>query len=306
MDLPTHFAFGLAMGLVFFGHQPELALLVALGALLPDLDREYWFIPAAKYADEQRHRALFHNVVVIALTYVISPFLSIGVFLHVLQDSFTTVKDRGVEWFYPFTRLAKRGRYDANGNEQKLDPKEKIYFFQEDPPGLVKFADVDLQENLDKPVPWRRTYGFALNSHLLDHGFLFGSVAVVLVWLFVPSMGFVFSNLEFLKNAPISGYAAWLVGLLAVGILFLGGEIDRRDMVHAKLRKLKPIKVPTFVGGLILLGAWAWVYKDSINSNISLEISQPYQITAVIIAIPLVAFLLIWKQTKGKTQPAII
>lgn len=168
MDLPTHFFFGLAIGFVFFGHQPELALLVGMGALLPDLDREYWFIPAKTYAAEQRHRALFHNVVVIAISFVVSPFLSLGVFLHVLQDSFTTVKDRGVEWFYPFTRLAKRGRYDANGNEQTVDPEEKVYFYQEDPPGLVKFADADLQETLDKPIPWRRVYGFALNSHLLE------------------------------------------------------------------------------------------------------------------------------------------
>jgi len=294
------------MGLVFFGHQPELALLVALGALLPDLDREYWFIPAKKYADEQRHRALFHNVIVIALSYAVSPFLSIGVFLHVLQDSFTTVKDRGVEWFYPFTRLAKRGRYDTSGNIQKLDPNEKVYFFQEDPAGLVKFADMDLQENLDKPVPWRRVYGFALNSHLLDHGFLFGSIAVVLIWLFVPSSGFVFSNLQILLNAPISGYETWFLGFLAVGILFLGGEIDRRDKVRPILGKLKTIKIPVFALGLILLGAWVWVYGSSINSNISLAISQPYQIIAVVVAIPIVAFLLIWKQTKGRTQPAII
>ena len=38
MDLHTHIAFGVAVGLVFFGH-PEPALLVGLGAMLPDLDR---------------------------------------------------------------------------------------------------------------------------------------------------------------------------------------------------------------------------------------------------------------------------
>jgi hypothetical protein len=86
LDLPTHFFFGLAIGFVFFGHTPELALLVGLGALLPDLDREYWFIPEAQFSEEQRHRALFHNVFVIALTFMISPFLSLGVFLHILQD----------------------------------------------------------------------------------------------------------------------------------------------------------------------------------------------------------------------------
>lgn len=254
MDLPTHFLFGLAIGFVFFGHTPELALLVGLGALLPDLDREYWFIPAKTYASEQRHRALLHNVVVMALTFVFSPFLSLGVFLHVLQDSFTTVKDRGVEWFYPFTRLAKRGRYDSNGNQQPLDPREEVYFYQEDPPGLVKFADEDLQETLDRPVPWRRVYGFALNSNLLDRGFLFGSLAVLLVWALVPDSSGAFANLNLLKSTKISTYELWFLGLVAVGTLFFAGELDRRDKIRPILGRLKVARVPIFVLGLALLG----------------------------------------------------
>jgi hypothetical protein len=62
-----------------------------------------------------------------------------------LHDSFTTVKDRGVEWFYPITRLVRRGLYDASGNKEQLDPKEKIYFYQEDSRGLVDKADPDLR-----------------------------------------------------------------------------------------------------------------------------------------------------------------
>ena len=306
MDLPTHFTFGLAIGLVFFGHQPELALVIALGALLPDLDREYWFIPAKKYAEEQRHRALFHNVIVISLTFAISPFLSLGVFLHVLQDSFTTVKDRGVEWFYPFTRLVKRGRYDANANAQPLDKSEKVYFYQEDPPGLVKFADTDLQESTDKPVPWRRVYGFALNSNLLDHGFLFGSTAVILIWLFVPSSNLEFSDLNLIKNGSMLGYEIWFVGFIAVSILFAAGEIDRRDKVRPILGKLKPLKIPIFAFGLVLLGVWVWLYRTTLGSNVSVATSQPFQIIATIIAIPVVAIVLIWKQTKGGTQTATV
>lgn len=80
------------------------------------------------YADEQLHRAGLHNVFMMALTYLVSPFLSLGIFLHVLQDSFTTVKDRGVEWFFPVTRLVKRGRYDCCGNKQQLDSMKKVYF----------------------------------------------------------------------------------------------------------------------------------------------------------------------------------
>ena len=153
MDLPTHLAFGIAVGFVFFG-RPEIALLIGLGALLPDLDREYWFIPAKTYLDEQYHRALLHNVFFMALAYLVSPFISLGIFLHALQDSFTTSKDRGCEWFYPLTRLVKRGRYDDSGTEQPLDPNENVYFYQEDPEGLIEHADPDLRE--PGPSPWRR------------------------------------------------------------------------------------------------------------------------------------------------------
>src|SRR5438132_13792973 len=113
--------FGLAVGFVFFG-RPDIAFLISLGALIPDLDREYWFIPKKVYADEQIHRAGLHNVFMMAVIYVASPYLSLGVFLHVLQDSFTTVKDRGVEWFFPLTRFIKRGLYDGEGNPQPKDP----------------------------------------------------------------------------------------------------------------------------------------------------------------------------------------
>ncbi len=305
MDLPTHFFFGLAIGFVFFGHQPEFALVISLGALLPDLDREYWFIPAKKYAEDQRHRALLHNVVVIALTYAVSPFLSLGVFLHVLQDSFTTVKDRGVEWFYPFTRLAKRGRYDANGNEQPLDEKEHVYFYQEDPPGLVKFADPDLQETATEPVPWRRVYGFALNSHLLDRGFLFGSIAAIAVWILVPSTSLTFPSLNGLLQAPLNAYEVWFVGLVAIGTLFFAGEVDRRDKTRPILGKLRKLRVLFFVLGLFLLGVWVILYSNPIGSNISTAVSQPLQILAMILLTPLVALLLVRRQTKGK-QTAII
>jgi len=307
MDLPTHFAFGLAMGFVFFGHQPEFALLVSLGALLPDLDREYWFIPAKQYAPEQRHRALFHNVLVIALTYPVSPFLSLGTFLHVLQDSFTTVKDRGVEWFYPFTRLAKRGVYNTDGKPQPLDKNEKVYFYQEDPPGLIKYADSDLQENFDRPIPWRRVYGFALNSHLLDHGFLFGSIVVLVVWLLVPLTNFTFPNLNTLVQTPMSVYETWLFGFVAIGTLFFAGEIDRRDKQRPIFEKIKPVKIPIFLGGLILLAGWIYILRGSIGSNASSIVGPAlFQILAMVLAIPLVALLLIRKQTSGGKKPATI
>jgi len=44
LDLPSHLAFGWAVGFVFFGSNPEIALLIGLGTLVPDLDREYWYV----------------------------------------------------------------------------------------------------------------------------------------------------------------------------------------------------------------------------------------------------------------------
>ena len=95
LDLPSHLSFGLAIGLVFFGNSPEIVLLIGLGTLIPDLDREYWYVRQQVYAEEQYHRARFHNVFMILVGYLVNPFFSLGIFLHMLQDSFTTAKDRG-------------------------------------------------------------------------------------------------------------------------------------------------------------------------------------------------------------------
>src|SRR2546427_13153587 len=98
--------------------------MISVGALLPDLDREYWFFRPRIYADEQIHRAGLHNVFVMAATYLVRPFLSLGVFLHVLQDSFTTFNDRGVECILAITRMVKRGMYDSQVVHQPNDPSK--------------------------------------------------------------------------------------------------------------------------------------------------------------------------------------
>jgi hypothetical protein len=301
LDLPTHFAFGIAIGFVFFG-RPEIALLIGLGALLSDLDREYWFIPEKMYADEQIHRAGLHNVFIMAITYLVSPFLSLGVFLHVLQDSFTTVKDRGVEWFYPLTRLVKRGMYDGDGHPQPLNPKEHIYFYQEDPQGLVEYADPDLREQEGKPVPWRRVYGFAQNSHLLDRGFLFGSILVMLIWLFAPSGA---SQLNFILTSPVADYYVWGVGLASVVVLFLAGELDRRDK-PLRLGKFNFIKYPLFALGLALLATWIVLYSKEITANLTSIFSYPVSVVLGIILIPLLSFAIIRWQTKNGQKPAVV
>ena len=298
MDLHTHFAFGIAIGLMFFGH-PDIAFIIGLGTLLPDLDREYWFIGRQAYRDEQYHRALFHNVFFMASTYLISPFLSLGVFLHILLDSFTTVKDRGCEWFYPISRWVKRGLYDADGHPETLDPKEDIYFFQEDPHGLVDYAEIDLQE--EGPVPWRRVYGPAQNSHLMDRGFLYGSVVVVLIWLFAPDN----AHYPILLTYPLKNCFVLAVGFLAIVFLFVAGELDRKD-APVRIPKFNFVKYPIFVAGVVLFVTWIVLYWTEIVANLYNILSYPITFLLGVALIPLVSLAVIKWQTRPSKTPAIV
>lgn len=298
MDLHTHVAFGVAVGLVFSGH-PESALLVGLGALLPDLDREYWFVPLQAYRQEQYHRAALHNVFVMALTYLVSPFLSLGVFLHVLQDSFTTCKDRGCEWFYPLSRLVKRGLYDENGHPQPLDPEESVYFYQEDPHGLVEHAELDLRQ--EGPSPWRRVYGPAQNSRLLDRGFLYGSIAIIFLWLLTPDG----SNLAIFSASPITDYLVYVIGFISVGILFAAGELDRIDK-PLRVPRFNFVKYPIFLLGLATFGIWLTLYRTEISANLESIFSNSVSILFGVILVFLVSLAVIkWQTRTGKT-PAVV
>ena len=304
MDLPTHAVFGFAVGLVFFG-RPEIALLVSLGALIPDLDREYWFIPMKAYLDEQYHRALFHNVFVIALAYLVSPFLSLGIFLHMLLDSFTTSKDRGCEWFYPFSRLVKRGRYDADGHPQPLDPNERIYFYQEDLHAMIEYPEPNLPE---PESPWRRVYGPALNSSLLDRGFLCGAIAVILVWLLTPD----YSNLTLFSNNPAK-CIPHIAGYFSVGALFFAGELDRRDQEApfgktqlGFLNKLSFLKIPLMIAGGLLCITWFVMYWSEISANLEAIGSSWVSILFGTLLVAISSFAIIkWQTRKGK-PPAIV
>jgi LexA-binding, inner membrane-associated putative hydrolase len=293
MDLPSHLSFGLAIGLAFFGNNPEIVLLIGLGTLVPDLDREYWYVRQQVYAEEQYHRARFHNVFMILVGYLVNPFFSLGIFLHMLQDSFTTAKDRGVEWFYPLTRLVKRGMYDQKMSPASTDSSTKVYFYQEDVLGYVNAADPDLREG-NQPVPWRRVYGFAQNSHLLDRGFLVGSLAVIAIWLVYP-IGFAHANLfsELIESNPI-----WVIGYAAIGVLFAAGETQRRDKLP-RLPQLKPAQVPLFVIGVALLVIWFVLFRFEILANLENILADPIPVLAGVVAIPIVAFTLVKYYTRG-------
>lgn len=298
MDLPTHVVFGVAVGFVFFG-RPEIALLIGLGALLPDFDREYWFIGRQAYREEQYHRALFHNVFFLALTYLVSPFLSLGVFIHILQDSFTTSKDRGCEWLYPISRLVKHGMYDANGHPQPLDPNEQVYFYQQDPHGMLQYADLDFRE--EGPVPWRRLYGPALNSSLLDRGFLIGSIAMVAIWLFSPDSNHISSLLSY----PLANYVPHAVGYAAVAILYAAGELDRRDE-PLRIPRFNFVKYPIFAAGVALFGLWLVLCRNEISANLQAILSHPISILLGLLFIIVVSVTVVMWQTKLGKATAIV
>jgi hypothetical protein len=304
MDLPTHAVFGFAVGLVFFGH-PEIALLVSLGALIPDLDREYWFVKVSVYRDEQLHRALLHNVFVMGLFYLVSPFLALGIFLHMLLDSFTTSKDRGCEWFWPLSRLVKRGLYDYNMKPQPLDPKEHVYFYQEDPRATIEYPEPDLPE---PESPWRRVYGPALNSNLLDRGFLCGAIGPTIVWLLTQY----FSNSTLLLE-NLSKCVPQLAAYFSIITLFLGGELDRKDQEAPfgktqldPLKKVSFLKIPLVILGGFLAILWLILYRYQILANLELISSNWIPILAAGLMVTISSIAIVkWHTRKGK-PPAIV
>jgi len=287
MNLVTHAVFGLAIGFIFFG-RVDIAILIAVGSLLPDLDREYWFIPRREYREEQCHRALFHNIFFMMVIYLANIYASLGTFLHSLLDSFTTVKDRGCEWLFPISRLVKRGRRDANGKEQPIDPRERIYFYQEDPNGLLENADPDLRNPGKKPVPWRRTYGPALNGQILDHGILFGSLILVLLWLLWP-LSHCYDVLTFVNEQ----FLGFLTGIVSITLLYASGESDRKGKINRKCSY-----VLLFTG--IALGIYSLsLYKDEILSNLESIFTNWMFIFVGVIAVFIVSLLVIKWHTRA-------
>jgi hypothetical protein len=304
MDLPTHAFFGFAVGLVFFGH-PEFALLIALGALIPDLDREYWFVKVSVYRDEQLHRALLHNVFVMGLLYLVSPFLALGIFLHMLLDSFTTSKDRGCEWFWPLSRLVKRGLYDANMEPQPIDPKERVYFYQEDLRATIEYTEPNLPE---PESPWRRVYGPALNSNLLDRGFLCGAIGLTIVWLLTQY----FSNSTLLLD-NLSKCISLLIAYFSIIALFIGGELDRRDQEAPfgkrqldSLRKVSFLKIPLVILGGSLAILWLILYRYEMLANLELISSNwiPILAAGLIVTISTIAIVK-WRTRKGQPHAIV-
>jgi hypothetical protein len=255
--------FGILLSAVFFG-KPEIILLVGIGSAIPDLDREYGFLSKDSFRNAEIHRALFHNFLFLGLLCLINPFLALGAFLHTFLDALTTARDRGVEWLFPFSRLVKRAAYDNEGNRLNLDPKEKIYFLQNEIQILTKKTTKDLKPS-GPLLPWRRTYGPALSGRLLDLGILMGSVGLTLLLLLFSVLGFhQFIDLT-IHPSGVAFYLPLLLGAAGIIVNFVGGEIDRKKLA----KNFKPDPLYKFLfylstGDMILAVALGAIMNPSI------------------------------------------
>lgn len=177
--------------------------------------------------------------------------------------------------------------YDQTMNQGKPDPNVNVYFYQEDVLGYANAADPNLREG-EQPVPWRRVYGFAQNGHLVDRGFLAGSLAVITIWLAYPiGLAHARQFSEFVESNPI-----WIIGYAAVAFLFAAGETQRRDKLP-KLPQLKPFQVPLLILGIALLAIWGVLFRFEILSNLENILTDPIPLVAGVVAIPIVSFILV-------------
>jgi hypothetical protein len=301
MNLTTHVMFGIAIGAVFVG-KPELILLIAIGSMIPDLDREYGLLSEESFRHHQVHRALFHNFVFLGFVYLVNPFLGIGAFLHTFLDALTTAKDRGVEWLYPFTRLVKRSVFDSHGERIPLDPKQKIYFYQNEPLALTKKTDVDLKPDAAH-LPWRRTYGPGLSGKLLDQGILVGSASLVLLLLLFSALGIhtfvdlTYHPLKLSFTIPLS------IAIIGGFANYAAGEVYRRKALKSgNSYEAKGIyKIIWVVSAGMLLSAIVVGAIMNPEATVSIVAELPY-VAAAIALLALVSFVML-KRVSSRPLP---
>ena len=165
--------------------------------------------------EEEYHRAFLHNIVVLALTYLVSPYLALGLFSHLMLDSMTTVKDRGVEWLFPFTRLIS-GDF---------------------------WSQAEVQQEPLVWIPWRRTYGPALNGHMLDTYVFLCSFGVFLFWLVFQSFYHSIWNATYWLNSVLVIFAGSVV------LLFGSGECCNKWL---NMSMVKRIVASTFLAFVLI------------------------------------------------------
>ncbi len=248
MNLASHIFLAGVVTAIFTGN-PYFALLAGIGSFIPDLDREYIFVSRQTFRKEQFHRALFHNLLFLSGLFFVNIWLALGAFLHSFLDSFTTEKDRGVEWLFPFSRLVKRGRFSLSARSKDggcklelmdLQPSDRVCFINEDSAEATKLSDPDLKET--RAVPWRRTYGPAANGQLLDRWLALASFSLFALYALInPTFAMAGKNLLFSTQIipPLSF-------LSAIVLFFIGGWFKKN-------KKRKVYYTLLAVGGFLLI-----------------------------------------------------
>jgi hypothetical protein len=273
--------FGALIGALFFGRW-DLICLVSIGAVLPDLDREYGFFSKDYFRDHQLHRALYHNIFFIGIVFLISPYLAIGAFSHTLLDAINTAKDRGVEWLYPFSRLVKKARYDHDGKKIEVDPKIKVYMYQNDPVELTRKTAEDMKDFTLKP--WRRIYGPFYSGGILDTGIFVGSTAIILFLALLSVLG-VRTFIDFYH--PQVGFnfiGPFSIGVLGIALVLGIGEWKRHIEAKRASRAPPMLYKLSYIFSLSLIafgvGLGAYLNPDSYMTFIS---NLPYLAAGILV-----------------------
>jgi hypothetical protein len=273
--------FGALIGALFFGRL-DIILLVAIGSVLPDMDREYGFFSKDYFREHQLHRALFHNFVFIGIVFLISPFLAIGAFCHTLLDGLNTAKDRGVEWLYPFSRLVKKARYDHAGKKIEFDSKTKVYMYQNDPVELTRKTAEDMKDYTLRP--WRRIYGPFYSGGILDTGIFIGSTILIL-FLALLSVFRIRTFIEFYQpQFSLSFIGPLIISVLGVSLVLGVGEIKRHIEAKRASRSPPMLYKLSFLVSLSLIavgvGLGAYLNPSSYNTFIN---NLPYVAAGILI-----------------------
>lgn len=247
MNLTTHWVLAIALGIAIFGNV-EIALIMSIGALIPDLDREYLFVAKSFIGRHQLHRALFHNFFFLGALYFVNPFLSVGALSHSLLDMLTSATDRGAEVLFPLTRIVKTFYYSIRGEPQI---SKQSSWWVEDPWTLLeKTSDRDLQEPTQQP--WRRSYGPFKNSRVVDWGIFFGSLIFLFLTYFESKGLFSMSHFHTGSFLPLIGIAVFY-GL---------GELWRRRIIDNEHELNRYLVLTFLILGLIvlLIGGYLYVF----------------------------------------------
>ena len=290
MNLPTHITFGALIGALFFGRW-DVILLVIIGSVLPDMDREYGFFSKNYFRSHQLHRALFHNFVFIGIIYLVNPYLALGAFCHTLLDSINTAKDRGVEWLYPFSRLVTKARYDHGGKKIAFDIKTNVYMYQNDPVELTRKTSEDMKDFTLRP--WRRIYGPFYSGGILDIGIFVGSTVLILFLALLSVFG-VRTFIDFYQPPFSFNFIGPLsIGALGISLILSLGEIKRR--IEAKRASRAPpmlYKLSFSISlSLIAFGVGLGIYLNPSSDN-QFASNLPY-LAAGILLIFLTAFIVL-------------